>query len=110
MDMSEHLVVLVTTQSKPQAQQLARLLLEQKLAACVQLVPIQSLYVWQGELKEDAEVLMIIKSTSAVFKEKLEPAIKAAHSYDTPEIVGLPIVLGSADYLAWVSQVVSSST
>ena len=101
--MNDYLVVLVTAASQEQARDLAKVLLEQKLAACVNLMPVTSLFTWEGEMKEEAEVLMIIKSTSALFQEKLITVIKANHSYDVPEIIGLPIVVGSADYLAWIS-------
>ncbi len=105
--MSEHLVVLVTAGSEAQARQIAHTLLEKKLIACANLVPVRSLYVWEGTVQDDAEVLMIIKTTSAVFKEKLVAAINKEHDYDVPEIIGMPVVVGSADYLKWVSDEVS---
>lgn len=105
--MSDHLVVLVTAGSEEQARQIARDLLEKKLIACANLVPVRSLYVWDGEVQDDPEVLMIIKTTSAVFQEKLVAAIQAQHSYDVPEIIGMPVIVGSLDYLKWVSDEVS---
>lgn len=104
--MNEYVVVLVTAASETQAKQLARTLLEKKLIACANLVPVHSLFLWDGAVQEENEVLMIIKSTSAVFKEKLIEAVKAEHSYQVPEIIGLPIVLGSDDYLQWISKCV----
>ena len=103
MTESEHIVVLVTAESEVQARKLAQVLLEKKLAACANLVPVTSVFVWDGAVQEEAEVLMIIKSASAVFKEKLVSTIKAHHNYDVPEIIGMPIVLGSRDYLQWIS-------
>lgn len=105
--MADPLVVLVTAASETQARHIAHHLLEKKLAACINLLPVTSLYVWEGELRDDTEVLMIIKSTSAVFKEKLIAAVKEAHSYQVPEIIALPIVLGSADYLQWIDDEVT---
>ena len=103
METGEHIVVLVTAGSEPEARQLAKSLIEKQLAACVNILPVSSVYMWENELREDQEVLMIIKSTSAVFREKLLVAIQDAHSYDVPEIIGMPIVLGSSDYLKWIS-------
>lgn len=104
---SDYLVILVTASSTEQARELAHDLLEKKLAACVNCVPIQSMYLWEGAIQTEDEVLMIIKSTSAVFQDQLVTAIKAKHSYRVPEIIALPIVLGSEDYLHWISTEVS---
>jgi len=101
--MQDYLVVLVTASSEDQARQIGRVLLEKKLAACVNLIPVKSMFVWEGKINDESEVLMIIKSTSAVFQDKLIAAIKENHSYQVPEIISLPIVLGSADYLKWIS-------
>ncbi len=85
-------------------------MLDQKLAACVNLIPTQSLYVWEGAVQEDAEVLLVIKSISAVFKTHLEQAIRQAHTYDVPEIIGMPIVLGADDYLKWIHESVQAGS
>ena len=103
MEISEHIVVLVTAGTEPEARQIAKSLVEKRLVACVNILPVSSLYMWEDELQEDHEVLMVIKSTSEVFREKLLVAIQDAHSYDVPEIIGMPIVLGSPDYLKWIS-------
>ncbi|HLA43808.1 MAG TPA: divalent-cation tolerance protein CutA [Aggregatilineales bacterium] len=103
MEISEHIVVLVTAGTEPEARQIAKSLVEKRLVACVNILPVSSLYMWEDELREDHEVLMVIKSTSEVFREKLLVAIQDAHSYDVPEIIGMPIVLGSPDYLKWIS-------
>jgi periplasmic divalent cation tolerance protein len=104
--MSEPVVILVTASSEAEAKSIARTLLEQKLIACANLLPINSLFHWEGEIQEEAEVLMIMKSESAIFKEKIIAAVQAAHSYDVPEIIAMPIVLGSADYLKWISDTI----
>ncbi|NDJ86123.1 MAG: divalent-cation tolerance protein CutA [Chloroflexi bacterium] len=103
----DYLVVLVTAGSAEEAQRIARELLENKLIACANLMPVRSLYVWEGEIQDDPEMLMILKTHSAVFKEKLLEHISATHSYDVPEVIGLPVVVGSADYLKWISDEVT---
>ena len=104
--MEEHVAVLVTAPSKDVGRDVARALLEQKLAACVNVVPsIASFYTWEGELRSDEEVLLVIKTTGAAF-DALVAAVRAVHPYDLPEIIALPIVAGSQDYLDWIDEVV----
>lgn len=107
--MMEHeaVVVLVTAGSEDEARLIARDLLEKKLIACANLVPVNSLYMWDGEMQDDREVLMIIKTQSVVFKDKVIEAIQAKHSYDLPEIIAMPIVLGAVDYLKWIADEVT---
>jgi len=72
------------------------------LAACVQILPeIESVYRWQGRVERQAEVLLIAKTTMGKFDE-LEREVRALHSYDTPEIVAVPVTVGSAPYLEWL--------
>jgi periplasmic divalent cation tolerance protein len=104
--MNEHVVILVTAASEVQARRMARKLLQDKLAACVNFIPVDSMFAWKGEIQEEEEVLMIIKSRSDVFDELMN-AIKSIHTYDTPEIIGMPIVLGSDDYLRWINHEVT---
>jgi periplasmic divalent cation tolerance protein len=104
--MNEHLIILVTASSDVQARRIARKLLQDKLAACVNFVPVDSMFVWKGEIQEEEEVLMIIKSRSEVFDDLMN-TVKAIHTYDTPEIIGMPIVLGSDDYLKWINHEVT---
>lgn len=103
--MNDHLVVFITAKDKPEARRIARKLLQKKLAACVNFVPIESMYVWDGELQEEDEVLMIVKTKTEVFDE-LASTVKIAHSYDTPEIIGAPVILGSREYLKWIDNAV----
>ncbi len=98
-----HGVVLVTTDSEAAAQALARALIEKRLAACVNIFPIQSVYRWQGEIEQSAEWQLLIKTDWACL-DKLQSAICQHHSYDLPEIIALPIEAGSEPYLAWISQ------
>ena len=80
-------VVMITAASQDEARSLARLLVEERLAACVQILPaMQSLYVWQGSTEQSDEILLLVKTTLDVFSH-LEETVKARHSYDTPEII-----------------------
>jgi periplasmic divalent cation tolerance protein len=92
-------MLMTTTPSHEDAVRIARLLIDEKLAACVQLLPIQSFYHWKEKTQEDAETLLLIKTTRALF----EPAI--ARIKDVHEIVGTDIVVGFSGYLDWIDQV-----
>ena len=97
------IVVFITAPSREAAQKIASGLLEKKLAACVNILPaIQSIYSWQGTVQVDDEVLLIVKSRAALFDEKLVPAVQDMHPYDVPEIIALPVIMGSQSYLDWV--------
>jgi periplasmic divalent cation tolerance protein len=99
----DQIVVLMTAPSADEATRIAEMLIEQKLAACVQILPpMTSIYVWKGEVERASEILLIAKSTQAKFDE-LEESVRAIHSYETPEIIALPIVAGSPPYLSWLS-------
>ncbi|NMM07205.1 divalent-cation tolerance protein CutA [Polaromonas sp.] len=87
--------------SEAQAEALARLIVGARLGACVQLQPIRSFYRWQNEVRDESEFLLQIKTRQACYPA-LEAFIRAHHSYETPEIVQLPITAGSADYLQWL--------
>ena len=94
-------VVLVTVASLAQGQAIAAELIQAKLAACVNLFPIESIYFWQGEIQQDREYQLVIKTDLSKFAE-LEAQVKALHSYEVPEIIALPIVEGSQPYLNWL--------
>ena len=102
--MSDYLITFVTAESEEQARQIGRALVERRLAACVNLAPVTSLFAWEGQIEQAGEVLMIIKTRAALF-DSLVAAVRELHSYEVPEIVALPIVHGSADYLRWISEV-----
>jgi periplasmic divalent cation tolerance protein len=107
MSDSERIMILITTGSMDEASTIAQALVERMLAACVNIVPsITSVYRWQGKVQRDSEVLLIVKSRQAVF-EHLVNCVKELHSYETPEIIALPIVAGDADYLRWLDSAVS---
>ncbi len=100
--MTDKIVILVTGASLRECRKIARHLVQARLAACVNLTqPIQAIYRWQGKLANEKEFLMLIKSTRELFDEIKSEVLKI-HSYTTPEIICLPIVDGSADYLQWV--------
>jgi periplasmic divalent cation tolerance protein len=99
---SESIVVLVTCGSEEEALKISRSLVEDHLAACVNLVsPVRSIYRWEGKIWDEKEWIFIIKSQKKRFEE-LERKIKSLHSYSVPEIISLPIVEGSASYLKWL--------
>mgnify|MGYP001015734792 CR=1 FL=1 len=97
------LVVLTTTETPQQAEQIAQLLVESELAACVQILPpMTSIYRWQGSVERATETLLLIKTTHDLYS-LLETTIKTSHPYQTPEIIALPVATGSPDYLNWLS-------
>jgi periplasmic divalent cation tolerance protein len=98
----EAVVVYITAPNEEEAAKLAQALVGERLAACVNIVKgIRSIYQWQGNIEDDAEVLMIVKTRKELFGP-LEKRVKELHSYTVPEIIALPIVAGSGDYLAWL--------
>ncbi|HEV7858501.1 MAG TPA: divalent-cation tolerance protein CutA [Pyrinomonadaceae bacterium] len=100
------IIVLMTAGSREEAARLADMLVVSHLAACVQMTPeIESVYHWQGRVERAAEILLIAKTTRANFDE-LESAVRALHSYETPEIVALPLTAASAPYLEWLTTTV----
>jgi periplasmic divalent cation tolerance protein len=100
--MSDYVQVLTTTGSEEEARRIAELLVDRRLAACVQVVgPIVSRYRWQGTIEEEREWQCLAKTTRAAY-DAVEAAIREVHSYDEPEIIATPIVAGSAGYLAWI--------
>jgi periplasmic divalent cation tolerance protein len=105
--MQEFIIIYVTAGSTSEASRLARALVEERLAACVnQIGPIQSVYRWESKLEESVEQLLIIKSRKELFPA-LEKRVRELHSYSVPEIVALPIIDGSPDYLRWLGEQVT---
>ncbi len=104
--MSDALIVLITATSAEEAQTIARTLIEEKLAACVSRFPVQSTYTWEGNIEEDEEWQLIIKTQRRQF-DRLQGRVQDLHSYEVPEIIALPIETGSAAYLNWISSTVS---
>lgn len=101
--MSQSLLVVTTTPSPEDAQRIARTLVEQRLAGCVQVGgPVTSTYWWEGQVEQDREWICLIKTDEGRYPAA-EQAILAAHPYDVPEIVATPIVAGNRAYLDWLS-------
>jgi periplasmic divalent cation tolerance protein len=97
------IVVLTTAPDLESAKKLARPLLENNLAACVNILQgLSSLYHWEGKLQDDREVQLFIKTRAELLDEKIIPLIQKHHPYDLPEILALPVVGGSESYLEWV--------
>ncbi len=102
--MSQFIVVLVTCGSEEEALKIAHSLVEEHLAACVNVVsPVRSIYRWEGKIWDEKEWILFIKTQKERFEE-LERKVKSLHSYSIPEIIGLPIVEGSSPYLKWLEE------
>jgi len=105
--MTDKKIVLTTCGNDADASRIARALIERRLAACVNILPgVRSLYHWQGKVEEDAELLLVIKTTEAAL-EPLKTAVAEVHPYDVPELVVLAIEGGAASYLNWIAENVS---
>ena len=105
--MSESLVVFVTCGSEEEGLKIAHALVEERLAACVNLVSsIRSIYRWEGKTWDEKEWLLIIKTRTARI-EDVERRVKSLHSYSLPEIIALPIIKGSSSYLNWLKEMTS---
>jgi periplasmic divalent cation tolerance protein len=101
--MTDKIVVLTTCGSEQEAERLARAMVEQRVAACVNVIPgLKSYYHWQGDLESAGEWLLLIKSSRAAFAG-LRAALEKAHSYEIPEVIALPVVDGAPNYLNWLS-------
>ena len=97
------IIVLITAPSTQVGAEIAKSLLEKKLAACVNILSsVDSFYLWRGAINHDQEVLLIVKTQADLFEERLLPAIKAIHPYEIPEIIALPVIMGLPDYLNWM--------
>jgi periplasmic divalent cation tolerance protein len=101
----QHAILVLTNAPDPEtAKTIARQLVEQSLAACVNILPqLQSIYRWEGVIEEACEVTLLIKTTQARYTE-LEASIKSMHPYQVPEIIAMPIVGGLPQYLDWIAQ------
>lgn len=98
-----HIVVLVTASSKKEARKIAHSLLQDKLAACVNIISnVESLFWWEGKIDQEGEFLLVIKSRKAL-ATKLINKVKSLHSYAVPEIIALPIIRGNKKYLEWIN-------
>lgn len=102
--MSEHCVVLVTCPDRKTGAKIAGMLVEEKLAACANLVDgVTSIYSWKGEIQQDAEVLLIIKTRMPRFAA-LQERVQTLHPYEVPEIICMDIAAGNIPYLNWINE------
>jgi periplasmic divalent cation tolerance protein len=101
----DEIVVFITASNEDEAVRIAKALVGARLAGCVNIIKnIRSIYIWQGKVEDETEVLMIVK-TQKPFFDLLMKKVKELHSYTVPEIIALPIVEGSEDYLKWLREV-----
>ncbi len=99
-----YMMVLTTTSSEKEAEKISEELIEQNLGACVQVYgPIKSTYSWKGSIEKSEEWMCFIKTRSDKFDD-VEKKIKELHSYETPEIIALPIIEASKEYLRWIDE------
>ena len=99
-------VIVTTCGCRESAEKIAGLLVKERLAACVQRMPIESSYLWKGEICNDAEIVLLIKSRAALFEE-VSAKIREHHPYELPEIILLPIEDGLPEYLQWIDDCTS---
>ena len=98
---TNYCVILTTAGSQAEADRLAELLVTRGLAACVQMLPMTSCYMWKGQVTRDAEMLLLIKTSAALYRD-VEAALVKEHGYEVPEIVQVPIERGLDRYLDWI--------
>jgi periplasmic divalent cation tolerance protein len=103
-EMTETVVVLVTAPSAEKAAEIARKLVEEKLAACGSVIPaVRSIYRWEGKVHDDAEALLVLKAPRKRLQE-LSDRVVQLHPYEVPEVIGLPIEGGNERYIDWIVQ------
>ena len=105
MDRTSAIIIFITASSSEEAQKIATALVEEKLVACVNIIPqIKSIYWWEGKVCQDDEVMLISKTKQSLFTTLMD-RVKAMHSYEVPEIISFPISEGSPEYLHWIENV-----
>jgi periplasmic divalent cation tolerance protein len=98
------IVVFITASGEEEAARIARALVEERLAACVNIIRgVRSIYAWKGSLQDEAEALMVLKTREALFGP-IERRVKELHSYEVPEVIAMPITQGLEDYMAWMEE------
>jgi periplasmic divalent cation tolerance protein len=101
----ENVVVFITAPNEEEAAGIARTLVEEKLAACVNIIlGIRSIYSWEGRVEDDTEMLLIVKTREALF-DRLAARVKELHSYTVPEVIAVPLAKGLKDYTDWIGNV-----
>jgi periplasmic divalent cation tolerance protein len=103
---TDFIIVLVTTKDKAEADKISQTLLQEKLIACANIIsPVSSCFLWQGKIDRAEECLVVTKTHKDLFTE-LVVRVKALHSYEVPEVLAMPVVDGSGEYLAWMRSVI----
>ena len=105
-DNHRYSMIISTCADRESAKEIAGLLVKRRLAACVQLFPIESIYVWEDEVKSGAEIALLIKSKASLF-DKIAALIRENHEYEVPEIISVPITDGLPEYLKWIDDIAS---
>lgn len=104
-DLMDEIVVFITAPNEYEAARIAKTLVEARLAGCANIIKdIRSIYNWHGKIEDEKEILMVIKTQKKLFNLLMEK-VKELHSYTVPEIIALPIITGSKDYLKWLNEV-----
>ena len=104
MENDQNIVIFITTGTDGEARRVAEVLLEQRKASCINIVPtVTSLFWWKDRIESDQESLLIVKSKASLLDE-IVSLVKGVHSYDVPEVIALPIIGGNPDYLNWISK------
>ena len=107
--MTDKIVVLITAKNARECARIARHLLDKRLIACANLVPqVRSLYRWKGKIADEKECWMILKSRRELFPA-IQAEVETLHSYHVPEVIALPIIDGSPNYLNWIAENVTTS-
>jgi periplasmic divalent cation tolerance protein len=102
--MPEEIIIFITAGNKTEANQIAKVLIQEKLAACVNMIdPVESVFKWQNKMSQEKEILMMVKSINRNM-DKIITMVKQNHSYDVPEIIAMPIISGSKEYLSWLRE------
>jgi periplasmic divalent cation tolerance protein len=102
MKKTDRIIVLITAGSEEEAHKIAELLVNERKAACANIVPaVESFFWWEGETESTRESLLLVKTKTSLFPEIVE-LVKRTHSYEVPEIIALPVIAGSEDYLKWL--------
>jgi periplasmic divalent cation tolerance protein len=103
---TDYIIILVTAENRDQAEKISQELLAEKLIACANIIsPVFSCFLWQGKVKKAEECLIIMKTKRSLFGE-ISLCVKSMHSYEAPEVIALPIIDGSENYLSWMGTVV----
>ena len=104
MSNSEHIVIFITTEDGEEAALISKMLLEQRKAACINIINgVNSMFRWQGKIDSASESLLVVKTRASLLKDVIR-IVKEIHSNDVPEIIALPIIGGNRDYLEWVDK------